>query len=140
MIIAPRKFLHLAAGAGGLPVLSQITFAQAYPARLLTLIVFVPAGGTPDIIARVVGQALSQRLGQSVVIDNRPGGGGNIALQAVARAPADGYTLLQVATPHAINVTLYEKSNFTVTRDIVPIAGSNYDSFVMLVNPSFPAK
>ena len=106
----------------------------------MTLIVFVPAGGTPDIIARLVGQALSQRLGQSVVIDNRPGGGGNLALQAVARAPADGYTLLLVATPHAINVTLYEKSAVTVTRDIVPVASINNDSFVLLVNPSFPAK
>jgi tripartite-type tricarboxylate transporter receptor subunit TctC len=104
------------------------------------LIVFVPAGGTPDIIARLVGQALSQRLGQSVIIDNRPGGGGNLALQAVARAPADGYTLLMVATPHAINVTLYEKSTITVTRDIVPVASINNDSFVLLVNPAFAAK
>jgi tripartite-type tricarboxylate transporter receptor subunit TctC len=104
------------------------------------LIVFVPAGGTPDIIARLVGQALSQRLGQSVIIDNRPGGGGNLALQAVARAPADGYTLLMVATPHAINVTLYEKSSITVTRDIVPVASINNDSFVLLVNPAFAAK
>jgi len=104
------------------------------------LIVFVPAGGTPDIIARLLGQSLSQRLGQSVVIDNRPGGGGNLALQAVARAPADGYTLLLVATPHAINVTLYEKGPVTVTHDIVPVASLNSDSFVLLVNPSFPAK
>ena len=85
------------------------------------------AGGTPDIIARLVGQALSQRLGQSLVIDNRPGGGGNLALQAVARAPADGYTLLMVATPHAVNATLYEKSTTTVTRDIVPVASINND-------------
>jgi tripartite-type tricarboxylate transporter receptor subunit TctC len=140
MTIARRKFLHLAAGAAGLPVLSQITFAQAYPARPLSLIVFVPAGGTPDIIARLLAQALSQRLGQPVVIDNRPGGGGNIALQAVARAPADGYTLLMVATPHAINVTLYEKSTVTLTHDITPVAGINSDSFVLLVNPAFPAK
>jgi tripartite-type tricarboxylate transporter receptor subunit TctC len=104
------------------------------------LIVFVPAGGTPDIIARLVVQALSQRLGQSLVIDNRPGGGGNLALQAVARAPADGYTLLMVATPHAVNATLYEKSATTVTRDIVPIASINNDSFVLLANPSFAAK
>jgi tripartite-type tricarboxylate transporter receptor subunit TctC len=104
------------------------------------LIVFVPAGGTPDIIARLVGQALSQRLGQSVVIDNRPGGGGNLALQAVARAPADGYMLLMVASPHAINVTLYEKSTITLTSDIVPVASINNDSFVLLVNPSFAAK
>jgi len=88
----------------------------------------------------LVGQSLSQRLGQSVVIDNRPGGGGNVALQAVARAPADGYSLLLVATPHAVNVTLYEKSAVTVTRDIVPVASINTDSFVLLVNPSFPAR
>jgi tripartite-type tricarboxylate transporter receptor subunit TctC len=83
---------------------------------------------------------MSQRLGQSIVIDNRPGAGGNLALQAVARAPTDGYTLLLVATPHAINVTLYEKSTVTLTRDIVPVARINQDSFVLLVNPSFPAK
>jgi tripartite-type tricarboxylate transporter receptor subunit TctC len=106
----------------------------------VTLVVFVPPGGTPDIIARLIGQAMSQRLGQSIVIDNRPGVGGNLALQAVARAPADGYTLLQVASPHAINVTLYEKSTATVTRDIVPIASTNSDSFVLLVNPKFPAR
>src|ERR1700730_2072806 len=140
MTIARRKFLHLAAGAAGLPVLSQITSAQAYPARSLSLIVFVPAGGTPDIIARLLGQSLSHRLGQSVVIDNRPGGGGNLALQSVARAPADGYTLLLVASPHVINVTLYEKSAVTVTRDIVPVASTNSDSFVLLVNPAFPTK
>src|SRR5215831_8671915 len=104
------------------------------------MIVFVPAGGTPDIIARLIGQSLSQRLGQSMVIDNRPGAGGNLALQAVVRAPADGYTLLLVATPHVINVTLYEKSTVTVTRDIVPVASINNDSFVLLVNPSLPAK
>jgi tripartite-type tricarboxylate transporter receptor subunit TctC len=114
--------------------------AQAYPSRPVTLVVFVPAGGTPDIIARLVGQSLSHRLGQSVVVDNRPGAGGNIALQAVARAPADGYTLLLVATPHAVNVTLYEKSTATVMRDIVPVASINTDSFVLMVNPSFPAK
>jgi tripartite-type tricarboxylate transporter receptor subunit TctC len=135
-----RAFLHLAAGAAALPAVSRVARAQAYPSRPVTLIVFVPAGGTPDIIARLVGQALSQRLGQSVVIDNRPGGGGNIALQAVARAPADGYTLLMVATPHAVNVTLYEKSPITVTRDIVPVAGINNDSFVLLASPSFAAK
>jgi tripartite-type tricarboxylate transporter receptor subunit TctC len=140
MTIPRRKFLHLAAGTAALPVLSQSSFAQAYPARPLSLIVFVPAGGTPDIIARLVGQALSQRLGQPLVIDNRPGAGGNIALQAVARAPADGYTLLMVASPHAINVTLYEKNTITLTPDITPVAGINTDAFVLLVNPAFPAK
>jgi tripartite-type tricarboxylate transporter receptor subunit TctC len=140
MKIPRRKVLHLAAGAIALPAVSRFAWGQAYPTRPVTLIVFVPAGGTPDIIARLVGQAMSQRLGQSVVIDNRPGAGGNLALQAVARAPADGYTLLQVATPHAVNVTLYEKSTVTVTRDIVPVASINNDSFVLLVNPSFQAK
>jgi tripartite-type tricarboxylate transporter receptor subunit TctC len=140
MKLPRRKFLQLTAGAAALPALSLRAGAQTYPSRPITLLVFVPAGGTPDIIARLVGQALSQRLGQSVVIDNRPGGGGNLALQAVARAPADGYTLLMVATPHAVNVTLYEKSTTTITRDIVPVAGINMDSFVLLVNPSFPAK
>src|SRR5215471_11769336 len=106
MTLARRKFLHLAAGAAALPIAARGAHAQTYPARAVTLVVFVPAGGTPDIIARLVGQSLSQQLGQSVIIDNRPGAGGNLALQAVARAPADGYTLLQVASPHAVNVTL----------------------------------
>jgi tripartite-type tricarboxylate transporter receptor subunit TctC len=140
MKLTRRIVLHLAAAVAALPAVSRAAKAQAYPSRPVTLIVFVPAGGTPDIIARLLGQSLSQRLGQSVVIDNRPGGGGNLALQAVARAPADGYTLLLVATPHAINVTLYEKSPVTVTHDIVPVASLNSDSFVLLVNPSFPAK
>src|SRR5262245_6177304 len=118
MTLPRRRFLHLAAGAAVLPALPRAAFAQAFPSRPVTILVFVPAGGTPDMIARVVGQALSQRLGQSVVIENRPGAGGNLALQAVARAPADGYTLLQVATPHAVNVTLYEKSPVNVIRDI----------------------
>ena len=140
MRVARRVFLKLAVGAAAVPALASIAAAQSYPSRPLTLMVFVPAGGTPDILARLLGQALSQRLGQSVVIENRPGGGGNLALQAVARAPADGYTLLMVATPHAVNVTLYEKSTVSVTRDIVAVAGINTDSFVLLVNPSFPAR
>jgi tripartite-type tricarboxylate transporter receptor subunit TctC len=135
-----RKFLNLVAGTATLPALQAIARAQDYPVRAVTLVVFVPAGGTPDIIARLIGQTLSRQLGQSIIIDNRPGVGGNLALQAVARAPADGYTLLQVATPHAVNVTLYEKVTVTVTRDIVPIASTNRDSFVLMVNPSFPAK
>jgi tripartite-type tricarboxylate transporter receptor subunit TctC len=106
----------------------------------VTLIVFVPAGGAPDISARFVGQSLSQRLGQSIVIDNRPGAGGNLALQAVARAPADGYTLMLVAVPHAINATLHENSNVNVTRDIVPVAGLYTGTFVMLASPSLPVK
>jgi tripartite-type tricarboxylate transporter receptor subunit TctC len=140
MKLPRRRFLQLATGAAAVAAVARIGWAQTYPSRPVTLIVFVPAGSTPDIIARLVGQALSQRLGQSLVIDNRPGGGGNLALQAVARAPADGYTLLMVASPHAVNVTLYEKSTLTVTRDIVPVASINNDSFVLLANPSFAAK
>jgi len=140
MNLTRRRFVHLAAGAASIPALPQPAGAQAYPARPISVVVFVGAGGTPDIIARLLGQVLTQRLGQSVVVDNRPGVGGNLALQTVARAPADGYTLLQVATPHSINVTLYEKSTVNVMRDIVPIASTNFDSFVMIVNPSFPAK
>ena len=109
-----RQFLHLAATASALPAVSHLAHAQTYPSRPVNLIVFVPAGGNPDIIARLFAQALSQRLGQSVIIDNRPGGGGNLALQAVARAPADGHTLLLAASPHAINATLYEKSTITL--------------------------
>ena len=138
MKLQRRRFLQLAAGAAALPATSRIAAAQAYPARPVTLVVFVPAGGSPDIVARLVGQSLSQRLGQAIVIDNRPGAGGNLALQAVARAPADGYTLMLVAVPHAINATLYEKSNVHVARDIVPVAGIYTGAFVMLVNPSFP--
>jgi tripartite-type tricarboxylate transporter receptor subunit TctC len=140
MRLRRREFLQLAAGAAALPGFIETAQAQAYPTRPLTFVVFVPAGGTPDIIARLVGQALTEQLGQSIIIDNRPGAGGNLALQAVARAPADGYTLLQVASPHAVNVTLYQKVNVTVTRDIVPIASTNRDSFVLMVNPSFPVK
>src|SRR4029078_1834424 len=127
-------------GAGRLVAAAQPSNAQTYPARPLTLVVFVGAGGAPDIVARVVAQGLSQRLGQPIVIENRPGGGGNLALQAVARAPADGHTLLLVATPHAVNVTLYEKLNINVTNDIVPVASIDDDAFAMVVNPSMTAK
>jgi tripartite-type tricarboxylate transporter receptor subunit TctC len=140
MALHRRRLLRLATGAAAVPWISHAANAQGYPARPVTLIVFVGAGGAPDILARLVGQSLSQRLGQAVVIDNRPGAGGNLALQAVARAPADGHTLLLVATPHAINATLYERSNVSVARDIVPIAGINSDSFVVLVNPLLPVK
>ena len=140
MGIPRRRFLHLAAAGGALAALPRPGLAQTYPARPITLMVFVPAGGAPDIVARLVGQPLSQRLGQPVVIENRPGGGGNLALQAVARAPADGYTLLLIATPHAVNVTLYEKLNVNVLRDIVPVASIDNDPFSMVVNPSLPVR
>src|SRR5262245_14243743 len=138
MKLPRRRFLGLAAGAAALPAVSRLAQAQGFPTRPVTLTVFVPPGGTPDIIARLVGQAMSQRLGQPVVVDNRPGVGGNLALQAVARAPADGYTLLLVGTPHSVNATLHDQIN--VVQDIAPIAGLSGDPFVMVVNPSFPAK
>ena len=138
MKLRRRRFLHLAAAA--LAAAPLPAFAQSYPTRPITLVVFAGAGGAPDIVARVVAAPLSQRLGQPVVIENRPGGGGNLALQAVARAPADGYTLLLVATPHAVNVTLYEKQEVNVLRDIVPVASIDDDAFAMVVNPSHPAK
>src|SRR5581483_6545226 len=109
-----RRFLQLAAGFAAAPVLPLAARAETYPTRPVTLVVFVPAGGGPDIVARLVGQALSKRLGQPVVIENRPGGGGNLALQAVARAPADGHTLLLMATPHAVNVTLYPHQDISI--------------------------
>jgi tripartite-type tricarboxylate transporter receptor subunit TctC len=139
MKLPRRRFLQLAASGTVLPSASRLASAQAYPARPVTLVVFVPAGGSPDIVARLIGQSLSQRLGQAIVIDNRPGAGGNLALQAVARAPADGYTLMLVAVPHAINATLYDKSNLHIARDIDPVAGIYLGAFAMLVNPSLPA-
>src|SRR5262249_45398553 len=139
VMIVRRHLLQLA-GAGALATAARPSHAQAYPTRPVTLVVFVGAGGAPDIVARVVAQGLSQRLGQPVVIENRPGGGGNLALQAVARAPADGHSLLLIATPHAVNVTLYPKQDVSVLRDIVPVASIDDDAFAMVVNPSIPAK
>src|SRR6266545_894563 len=122
MKLPRRQFLHLAAGAAALPAVSRIAWAQAYPSRPVRLIVpFAPAGAS-DITARLIGQWLSERLGQQFVIDNRPGGGGNIGTEAVVRAPADGYTLLLCGTPNAINATLYEKLGFNFIRDIAPVA------------------
>jgi tripartite-type tricarboxylate transporter receptor subunit TctC len=140
MKLPRRNFLHLAAGAAALPVVSRIAFAQAYPSRPVHLIVpFAPAGPS-DILARLIGQSLSERLGQQFVIDNRPGGGGNIGTEAVVRAPADGYTLLIVGAWNAINATLYDKLNFNFLRDIAPVASVIRSANVMVVNPSVPAK
>lgn len=140
MTITRRGFSKLVASTVPLATLPQSSWAQAYPARPITILVFVGAGGGPDIVSRLVAQGLSQRLGQPVIVENRPGGGGNLALQAVARAPADGYTLLLIATPHAVNVTLYEKLNVNVTHDIEPVASIDNDPFVMEVSPSLPVK
>src|SRR6516162_2016714 len=123
MKLPRRQFLHLAAGAAVLPAVSHIARAQAYPSRPVRLIVPIAPGGAADITARLIGQWLSERLGQPFVIDNRPGGGSNIGTEAVVRAPADGYTLLMVGGYNAINATLYEKLNFDFIRDIAPVAG-----------------
>ena len=139
MIFPRRNFLHLAAGAAALPALSRIARAQAYPSRPVRLIVGFAAGGAFDIMARLIGQWLSERLGQPFVIENRPGGGGNIGTEAVVRAPPDGYTLLLVGVPNAINVTLYDKLNFKFISDIAPVAGLMAVSSVMVVHPSVPA-
>jgi tripartite-type tricarboxylate transporter receptor subunit TctC len=135
-----RRFLHLAAGAAALPAVSRIASAQAYPARPVRIILGFPPGGAVDIVARLMGQWLSERLGQPFIIENRPGAGGNIGAEAVVRAPPDGYTLLLVATPNAINATLYEKLNFNFIRDIAPVASIIDAPLVMEVHPSHPAK
>src|SRR5262245_64446256 len=133
-----RQFLHLAAGAAALPALSRVSWAQAYPTRPVRIIVGFPPGGVADIVARLAGQILSERLGQPFVIENRPGAGGTIADQAGVNAPHDGYTLVLGGLHQAINVTLYEKLNFL--RDILPVAGMIRTPLVMEVNPTFPAQ
>jgi tripartite-type tricarboxylate transporter receptor subunit TctC len=140
MKLPRRTFLHLAAGAAALPAMSRIARAQAYPTRPVRWVVGAAAGSSPDIIARLMGQWLSERLGQQIVIDNRPGAGTNIATQAVVTAPPDGYTLLFCSTAGAINATLYDKLNFNFTRDIAPVASIVRLPLVMVINPSFPAK
>jgi tripartite-type tricarboxylate transporter receptor subunit TctC len=140
MKLPRRTFLHLVAGAAALPAISRIARAQTYPTRPVRVIVGFSPGGATDIMARLVGQWLSERLGQQFVIDNRPGAGGNIAAEAAVRAPADGYTLLQCGVPNAINATLYDRLNFNFIRDIAPVAGIIRGTYVMVVNPSVPAK
>jgi tripartite-type tricarboxylate transporter receptor subunit TctC len=135
-----RTFLHLAAGAAALPAVSSSARAQAYPTRPVRWIVGFPPGGGNDMVARLMGQWLSERLGQPFVIENRPGAAANIATEVVVRAPADGYTLLFVPAAAAINATLYEKLNFNFIRDIAPVATIMRETQVMLVNPSVPAE
>jgi tripartite-type tricarboxylate transporter receptor subunit TctC len=132
-----RNFLHLAAGAAALPSVTRIVWAQTYPSRPVHVIVGFPAG---DIVARLIGQWLSERLGQPFIIENRPGASGNIAAEAVVRAPADGHTLLMTGTFNAINATLYENLSFNFIRDIAPVASLSRTAGVMEVNPSFGAK
>jgi tripartite-type tricarboxylate transporter receptor subunit TctC len=136
-----RKLLQLAAGAVALPAVSRIARAQSYPTRPVRIIVGAPAGGTLDIVARVMGQWLSERLGQPFVIENRPGGAGNnVATEAVVRARPDGYTLLLIAISNALNTTLFESLNYNFLRDIAPVAGIVRVPLVMEVNQSVPAR
>ncbi len=138
MKLPRRGFLHLVAGAAALPTVSRIARAQAYPSRPVRIVVGFAAGGPTDILARLVGRWLSERLDQQFVIDNRPGGGINIGTEAVVRAPPDGYTLLSVALPAAVNATLYEKLNFNFIHDIAPVAGIMRVGLVVVVTPSVP--
>ena len=138
MKLPRRQFLHLAAGAAALPAVSHIAQAQTYPTRPVRIVVPFAPGGANDITARLIGQWLSERLGQQFIIENRPGGGGNIGIEAVVRSPADGYTLLVVGTTAAINATLFEKLNYNFIRDIAPVASIVRVPHVMQVNPSLP--
>jgi tripartite-type tricarboxylate transporter receptor subunit TctC len=140
MKLPRRNFLYLAAGAAALPAVSRIAQAQTYPTRPVRVIVGQAAGSGSDTFARLIGQFLSERLGQQFVIENRPGAAGNIATETVVRSPPDGYTLLLVNTANAINATLYDKLNFDFIRDIEPIRGIGSFAFVMEVNPSVPTK
>ena len=140
MIGHRRQFLHLAVGAAALPALPRIARAQAYPRRPVRIVVTFPPGGSSDIHARLIGQWLSDRLGQPFVVENRPGGGGNIGIESVVRSPADGYTLAIVSVSHAINKSVYAGLNYDLRRDIAPVAGLYRSQYIMLVNPQSPVK
>jgi tripartite-type tricarboxylate transporter receptor subunit TctC len=139
MKLPRRRFLYLLGGAAA-SAISPVAQAQAYPSRPVRIIVPTAAGGAADILARLVAQRLSDRLGQQFVVENRPGGGSNVATEVVVKAPPDGYTLLLVTTSAAINETLYDKLNFNFIRDIAPIAGICRSQLVMVVNPSVPVR
>ena len=139
MKLPRRNFLYLAAGASALPAVSRIARAQTYPTRPVRIVVTAAPGGAYDILARLIGQWLTERLGQPFVIENRPGGGGNVGTEAVVRAPADGYTLLLCGTINATNAALYDKLNFDFIRDVAPIAGIFRGTYVIAVNPLVPA-
>src|SRR5262245_10230613 len=140
MKLPRRTFLYLAAGAAALPAGSRIGWAQVYPTRPVRIFVGFPASATPDIVARLVGQPLSERLGQPVVIENRPGAAGNIATEAVVRATPDGYTLLLANGANAVSATLYERLSFDFIRDVAPVASIGGAALVLVTNLSFPVK
>ncbi len=139
MTFPRRQFLHLAAGAAALPMVSRIARAQTYPTRPVRVIVGFPASNASDLVARLAGQALSERLGQQFVIENRPGAGGNIGTEVVVNAQPDGYTLLSISPSATINATLYDNLSFNFIRDIAPVAGVALAPYVMVLNPSLPA-
>ena len=138
--ISRRKFVHLAAGAAGLPAASRLAWADVYPSRPVRMVVSFPAGYAPDIVARLVAEPLSERLGQPVVIENRPGAGSNIGTEAVVRARGDGHTLLVAVAGNTMNATLYDDLKFNFVRDIAPVASICGTPFVMVIHPSVPAK
>jgi tripartite-type tricarboxylate transporter receptor subunit TctC len=140
MELPRRRFLRLPAGAAALAAVPRIALAQSYPTRPVRLILGFPPGLAADIVARLIAQSLSERLQQQFIVENRPGASTNIATEVVVRAPPDGYTLLFVTVPNAINATLYSHLNFNFMRDIAPVAGADRSSFVMVVNPAVPAK
>src|SRR5947199_449125 len=140
MRLPRRRLLHLATGAATLPLLLRLASAQSYPWRPVRIVAAFAAGGGVDITARLIGQWLSDRLGQSFVVENRPGAGGNLGTEAVVNAPPDGHTLLLATVPNAVNATLYEKLNFNFIRDIAPVGGIIRVVMVILVHPSVPAK
>ena len=140
MKIPRRRFLQFGAAAGTLPALARAARAQIYPTRPVRIIVATSAGGATDIVARVIGQWLTERLGQSFVVENRPGGGNNVGTEAAVRAPADGYTLFMANTVNAINATLYENLNYNFITDMAPIALLVRSALLMQVNPSVPAR
>src|ERR1044072_6133406 len=139
MTLPRRRFLHLAAGAAAWPALPRAARAHVSRSRPVRIMVGFPAGGATDIQARLMGQWLSDRLGQQFIVENRGGASGNIATEAVARAPADGYTLLQIVTPHAINAALYSNPGFDFIRDIVPVICTARLAYIVVVHPSVPA-
>jgi tripartite-type tricarboxylate transporter receptor subunit TctC len=140
MKLPRRQFLHLAAGAAALPAVSRFAWAQAYPTRPVRLVVGFPPGGATDVVARIMGQRLSERLGHPLVVENRPGGGSNVAAQAVINSPPDGHTLLVATGSNAVNATFYESLPFNFVRDIEPVAGMVRYPLILVVNPTLPAK
>ncbi|HEV3394905.1 MAG TPA: tripartite tricarboxylate transporter substrate binding protein [Xanthobacteraceae bacterium] len=140
MTLCRRGVLQLAAGAAMLPAGSRVAWAQAYPGRPVRVVVGLPAGLGPDIVARLLAQSLSARLGQPFVVENKPGAGSNLGAEAVIRSPPDGYSLFLITTANAVNATLYRTLDFNIVRDVAPVASIGGGPAVMVVTPSFPAK